>query len=95
MLAVRMLWRQRRNEILGFNLPANCDYRGRVYPVPDFNYQKADYMRSLFLFYNKTEVNEENVSDIHLQLANCYGNGADKGSQREMIEWAILNEDDI
>jgi len=33
-----------------FYLPMNCDFRGRVYPIPHFNFQREDHVRSLFLF---------------------------------------------
>ena len=91
-LAKRMAVRQRLAQIDGFSLPANCDYRGRVYPIPDFNYQKADYMRSLFLFHNKTEVDEFTVGDIRIQLTNSWGNGEDKGTQSQLEKWARDNE---
>jgi DNA-directed RNA polymerase len=35
-----------------FYLPHNCDSRGRIFPIPDFNYQREDHVRALFWFAN-------------------------------------------
>ena len=33
-----------------FYLELRCDFRGRVYPLPYFHYQRGDHIRALFLF---------------------------------------------
>jgi DNA-directed RNA polymerase len=35
-----------------FWLPHNCDFRGRIFAIPDFNFQREDHVRALFLFAN-------------------------------------------
>jgi len=74
-----------------FYLPCNWDTRNRVYPIPDFNYQKADYLRALFLFSNKTPVTPEALDDIKIQAANSWGNKVDKRPDHKRIEWVDEN----
>ena len=33
-----------------FYVPLNIDFRGRIYPIPHFNFTRDDRVRGLFLF---------------------------------------------
>ena len=74
--------------LVAFN-PHDYDNRGRVYHVPDFGIQKADYTRAMFLFARKTPITEENEAYLHLQLANTFG--VDKESIDFRMAWVAKN----
>ena len=78
-----------------FWLPHQFDFRGRVYCTPDFNFQKNDYIRALFQFYNKTAITPENDEFLWLQLANTWGNRIDKLSYDKRFEWVGDNAENI
>lgn len=88
-----------------FFLPHNLDARGRVYHVPDFGHQRADYIRGLFMFANaslvKTEErygDESNIQYLFLQLANTFGVKSDRGvdlAHPEKVAWVQDNASDI
>src|SRR5262249_43480914 len=54
-----------------FWVPVNCDFRGRMYGVPHFNYQREDHVRSLFLFDQGMPVGYD-ASWLAIHLANCF-----------------------
>lgn len=74
-----------------FYLPHNWDRRGRIYHVCDFGHHNTDHMRAMFMMANKTEMNTSNEHFVMLQLANSYGNGIDKKSFAERIDWVADN----
>lgn len=76
-----------------FWLPHNLDYRGRVYPVPDFGHHNTDFVRAMFEFSNRKLVTEDNEGFLMLQLANTAGQ--DKGSLDERLAWVEKNKADI
>ena len=78
---------------LAMFLPYNLDFRGRIYHVPDFGYHAADYLRALFLFAEKEAVTSENDGLLCLQAANSWGNGVDKGTLQDRVEWVNDNID--
>jgi DNA-directed RNA polymerase len=41
-----------------FYVPLNIDFRGRVYPIPHFNFTRDDRVRGLFLFADGKPVGE-------------------------------------
>jgi DNA-directed RNA polymerase len=49
----------------------NLDYRGRVYGVPSFNFQRQDYVRSLFLFADRKALGRDGLQWLKVHLANC------------------------
>jgi len=42
-----------------FYTPMNCDWRGRVYALSHFNFQREDRVRALFLFANGEPIGAE------------------------------------
>lgn len=91
-----------------FWLPHQFDSRSRVYHTPHFGHHTQDYLRSLFLFHNKTPV-KDNEAFLHLQIANSFGHdpayidpdtgevgcNVDKLSLDGRMQWVQDNHDKI
>lgn len=71
----------------GFYLPHQFDFRGRVYHTPEFGHHNTDYIRAMFLFFNKSAITSDNAWLLAIQLANSYGNGVDKLSLQGRVDW--------
>ena len=71
-----------------FWLPHNLDYRGRIYPIPDFNHHNSDYIRAMFLFASGNPIGD-NEAKLAIHLANTFGN--DKITLDERVEWTQRN----
>lgn len=54
-----------------FWTPMNFDYRGRVYGIPHFNFQRQDHIRALFMFDEGQVLNAEGLYWLKVHLANC------------------------
>lgn len=84
-----------------FYLPHNFDFRGRVYAIPAFNYQRSDYIRGLHLFADAKPITQENHHHLYYQLANTWANPisdddkrkTDKVSLDERYQWVKDNID--
>lgn len=77
-----------------FWTPLNCDWRGRVYAVPHFNFQRDDRVRGLFLFADGQPIGEEGLYWLKVHVANC--GDFDKISKRPLEEraaWVDANLD--
>jgi DNA-directed RNA polymerase len=75
-----------------FFTPFNCDWRGRVYSVSHFGYQRDDRIRALFLFANGMPIGEEGLYWLKVHVANC--GDFDKMSKRpitERVAWTEAN----
>jgi DNA-directed RNA polymerase len=74
----------------------NMDWRGRVYALPHFNFQRSDRVRSLFLFAHGMEIGEEGLQWLKVHLANC--GDFDKCSKRsydDRLAWVEANMEKI
>jgi DNA-directed RNA polymerase len=89
-----------------FYLPHNCDFRGRVYPIPHFNYAREDHVRSLFLFANRMPINASDARGgltgtdlLAMHAAACAdfqdadGRRISKRPFRERVAWANSNRE--
>ena len=79
-----------------FWTPMNLDWRGRVYGVPHFNFQRDDRVRALFLFANDEPIGEEGLKWLKVHTANC--GDFDKISKRsfdERLRWVDENRKKI
>jgi DNA-directed RNA polymerase len=76
-----------------FYLPHSLDFRGRVYPVPAFNGQRADHIRSLFQFATGLPLGDSGAYWLAVHLANCgdFG-GVSKRSLEDRFAWTIEHE---
>jgi DNA-directed RNA polymerase len=79
-----------------FYLPHHCDFRGRVYPLPYFNFQRDDTVRALFMFAEPLPMTEDGLEMLAIHAANC--GDFDKISKRpwqERIDWVNSRRDTI
>lgn len=71
-----------------FYTPMNLDWRGRVYGIPHFNFQREDRVRALFLFADGEPIGEEGLYWLKVHVANCGGfDGINKRSFDERVAW--------
>jgi len=80
-------------ELLGdktFYIGMNCDFRGRVYGIPHFNFQREDHVRALFQFAEGMPIGHKgDFNWLEIHVANCGDfDGIGKRSWRERIDWA-------
>lgn len=74
--------------------PLNFDYRGRIYGLPHFNYQRADHLRALFRFNEGQVLNDEGLYWLKVHVANCGAfNKIDKASFDKRVAWVEKNEE--
>ena len=73
-------------------LPATMDFRGRVYAKPHLNHQRADYVKSMWLFTEGKELTAEGVQQLKIHLANCGDfNKMSKAPFADRIKWVNNN----
>jgi DNA-directed RNA polymerase len=70
----------------------NCDWRGRLYPLPHLNFGRADHIRSLFKFANGLPLGGDPYW-LKIHAANCWG--LDKKSRNDRIKWVDEHQQDI
>jgi len=78
----------------GFYIPHSLDFRGRVYPVPHFNQQRADHIKGLLEFAEGIPLGDEGAYWLAVHLANC--GDFDKLSKKSLdyrVEWVTANHD--
>lgn len=75
-----------------FYTPMNCDWRGRVYSLPHFNFAREDRVRALFLFADGVPLGTEGLYWLKVHLANCGDfNKISKRPLQERVEWVDKN----
>lgn len=75
-----------------FYIPHNLDWRGREYPMTNFNFQREDRVRALFLFKDGEPIGEEGIAWLKVHVANCGDFGkVSKKSYDERIKWVDDN----
>jgi DNA-directed RNA polymerase len=75
-----------------FYVPMNCDFRGRVYGIPHFNFQREDHVRALFQFAQGMPIGKDGLDWLMIHVANCGDfNGISKRPWSERICWAQTN----
>jgi DNA-directed RNA polymerase len=67
-----------------FYTPMNCDWRGRVYGLCHFNFQREDRVRALFNFAQGEPLGDDGLRWLKIHTANC--GDFDKISKRPMEE---------
>lgn len=71
--------------------PCNVDFRGRIYPIPAYNFQGDDMVKGLLCFANGDDVSNDEtaIKWLKVNLANHYG--LDKAVFDERIKWVNDN----
>src|SRR5262249_39674093 len=72
-----------------FCTPCNIATRGRVYPLPHFNFQREDHVRSLFLFAEGEPIGD-GINELALAAANRFG---EKGTRDKRLAWVAKNRE--
>jgi DNA-directed RNA polymerase len=79
-----------------FYLPHSFDFRGRIYPVCNFNTHRSDHIKSLFTIADKKPITESGARWIAIQVANTGDFGKiSKQSFEDRVQWVINNADRI
>jgi DNA-directed RNA polymerase len=52
-----------------FWIPLNIDFRGRIYGIPHFNFQREDHVRALFLFADGEPIGEDGLLWLKAHVA--------------------------
>lgn len=82
-----------------FFIPVRLDNRGRLYCMVDYlNYQSIELAKALLLFSKGEKIYKSDKKSIdYLKIfgANCFGNGIDKKSYLDRVEWVNNNEINI
>ena len=74
--------------------PCNMDFRGRVYPIPSFNFQGDDLNKGLILFTDVPPC--QDMEDIKwLMIQGSYAGGYDKASYQDRCQWVLDHEQEI
>lgn len=77
-----------------FYIPHSLDFRGREYPVPHFNMQRADHIKGMMQFANGMPLGEHGAYWLAVHLANCGDfNKISKASFDARVEWVEDNTD--
>ncbi|MGH1375998.1 MAG: DNA-directed RNA polymerase [Alphaproteobacteria bacterium] len=77
--------------------PYNMDFRGRVYAIPNhLNPQGVDHAKALITFAEGKPIEDPIAGSwLAIQGANTYGNGEDKGTFTERVQFIGGLEDEI
>ena len=76
-----------------FWIPWNLDYRGRMYPLSNFNYHRDDHIKSMFLLYNGCLLTMFNDHWLKIHIANTGGfDRIDKQPLMDRVHWVDDNQ---
>lgn len=71
-----------------FYMPMSMDWRGRIYPLPHFHFQREDRVRAMFLFANGAPIGERGLYWLKVHVANCGDFGKiSKRPIEERVAW--------
>lgn len=70
-------------------MPANLDFRGRLYFLPMINPQGADYSKAMLHFSEGKPIGDEGIPWLKVHVANLFG--VDKVPFAERIQWVDDN----
>jgi DNA-directed RNA polymerase len=83
-------------EVPAFYLPHNVDFRGRIYPIPHFNNQRADYIKAMIRFAEGKPLGKSGARWLMIHLANCGDfEKVSKKSFDARRQWVNANHDRI
>jgi DNA-directed RNA polymerase len=73
-----------------FWLTYNTDRRGRIYPIPHFNYGRENHVRGLFKFARGMPIGDYGVQGLEIHCAGVHGETAKK-PPGERLQWIDEN----
>ncbi len=77
-----------------FYFPQRLDFRGRVYPLPNYlNIQGEDMCRALLRFSKREPIGHDGIAQLQIHIANLFGQ--DKVRFPERLEWFAQHEKDV
>lgn len=77
-----------------FYMPHSFDFRGRIYPVCNFNTQRSDHIKSMFKFATGKPLGARGVHWLAIHLANCGDfDKISKCSFDNRVDWVAQNAD--
>ena len=74
-----------------FWVPLNIDFRGRIYGIPHFNFQREDLVRSLFLFADGEPIGEDGLKWLKAHVAGTAGGEPRALGHYARIKWTDDN----
>tara|TARA_Y100001938_G_scaffold77608_2_gene107333 strand:+ start:5439 stop:8093 length:2655 start_codon:yes stop_codon:yes gene_type:complete len=77
-----------------FYIPHNMDFRGRVYPISTFNYQRDSHIKAMFKFARAKPIGEQGFKYLALKVADL--GDFDKVSKKPLadrLQWVLDNEE--
>lgn len=75
-----------------FYTAMNCDWRGRVYSVPHFNFAREDRVRAMFEFANGEPIGHDGLRWLQMHVANCGDfEKISKQPIEDRVQWTINN----
>lgn len=75
-----------------FWIPQNLDYRGRVYGIPHFQFQRQDHIRAMFMFNEGQVLTADGLYWLKVHMANTGDfNKVSKQSFDERVWWVDDN----
>lgn len=79
-----------------FHVPHCLDFRGRIYGMSHFNFQRGDHVRALFRFAEGKPIGNDGMVWLALHLANCGDfEKVSKRSFADRLHWVNTNLDRI
>lgn len=79
-----------------FYIPQYVDFRGRIYGMSHFNFQRGDYVRALFKFAKGKPIGEIGYQWLAIHLANCGDfEKVSKKSYDDRLQWVNDHLDEI
>ena len=86
-----------------FWVPLNIDFRGRINPIPHFNFTREDHVRALFLFADGERIGEDGLLWLKNHVAGT-ANGntwsrvkkpGDLGTLKDRVAWTEANLEEL
>ena len=72
-------------------LPLACEWRGRIQPIPYFNYARADHLRALFRFKRGEPIGNRGIWWLKVSTANQFGGKVARQPFDDRVAWVEEN----
>lgn len=72
--------------------PCNMDFRGRIYPIPNFSFQGDDLAKGLLLMQDVPPSTGTDKAEYWFKIAGCEFHGNDKVSFKDQLQWVSDHE---